>query len=144
LSFSEETSHEVEKILGCLALTIAAATCARGVAADEKKPDAVRSVVILEGKQPAKVKVGEIVRVMGSGPSGMVEITARTKGPVKLFATNDVRKVVNGQILIGAMIKEFEVRATKPGHARVFVTINNKIQKTTETKEFKIEVEQSP
>jgi len=110
----------------------------------EGKPERgrrVRHVVIVQGDKPAKVSVGQIVRVQGSIPSGMGEISVKTEGPVRLVATNDVTNIVDGHTRIGAQIREFEVRAQKKGKAKVIITIDNKIQKTTDTKEFSLEIE---
>jgi hypothetical protein len=120
---------------------------ARAFGADQSNPTTVSDVptcnrvVIVEGDAPAKVAVGEIVRVTGSGPSGMVEITAKTEGPVKLVGTNSIRRVVNGGLVIGAMIREFEVKALDKGTAKITVTVNNTRTKTTTTEEFKIEIQ---
>ena len=119
---------------------------ARAFGADQSNPavpdvPTVNPVVIVEGDAPAKVAVGEVVRVTRSGPSGMVEITAKTEGPVKLVGTNSIRRVVNGGLVIGAMIREFEVKALDKGTAKITVTINNTRTKTTTTKEFKIEIQ---
>ena len=100
-----------------------------------------RAVVVVEGDVPVKVKIGDIVRVIGSGPAGMVEVSVKTEGPLKLVATNDIREFINGHPKIGSTIREFEAKATGKGQAKVVVTINNHIQKKTETKEFNIEVE---
>ena len=71
----------------------------------------------------------------------MVDITAKAEGPVKIIAINDVKNFVNGKPMIGAMIREFEVKATKNGPAKILVTINNTIQKTTDIKEFNIDIQ---
>jgi hypothetical protein len=128
-------------------VSVVAAICASAFAAEQGTPEAAtrptttcNRVVVVEGDSPAKVNVGDIVRVRASGPSGMVEITARTEGPVKLVRTNDVRRVVNGGAVIGEMIREFEVKAKRSGSAKVVVTIDNRITKKAETRRFKLEV----
>jgi hypothetical protein len=138
-----------EKLLGVgFVFVVVAAISARAFSDDQEeqapatKPAvADRTVVTVQGDSPAKVKVGDIVRVKGSGPSGMVDISVKTDGPVKLVATNNVREIVKGHAKIGVMVKEFEVKATDKGQAKVMITITNRIQKTTESKEFNIEVE---
>ena len=97
-------------------------------------------VVVVEGDATAKVDVGEVVRVTGSGPSGMVEINVRTEGPVKLVGTSSVRRVINGGSMIGEMTKEFDVKAHGQGAAKITVTIANKIAKTTDTKVFNLKI----
>ena len=135
------------KLFGVSIVSVIVAICVSVFAADQGSSDAAppaasppHRVVIVEGDAPAKVEVGEVVRVEGSGPSGMVEITAKTEGPVKLVETNDVRRVVNGGAVIGAMIREFEVKAQGKGAAKITVTIDNKITKKTDTKEFRVEI----
>jgi hypothetical protein len=134
------------KVFGVMLVSAVAVICAAAIAADQDNPDAAapaaahRQVVIVEGDKPAKVEVGDIVRVEGSGPSGMVKITAKTEGPVKLVATNDIRRIVNGSPMIGAMIREFEVKAQGKGTAKIIVTVDNKIAKKTDTKEFTVEI----
>ena len=131
-----------------VALTCFVAICARaadtqqGSAQEERgRPHRVQQVVIVQGEAPAKVKVGQIIRVQGSAPAGQAEMSVKIEGPVKLVRTNDVAKVVDGRPLIGETIREFEVRARKKGKATVTITIHNKVQKTTETKKFTLEIE---
>jgi hypothetical protein len=135
------------KLFGLMVVSAVAVVCTIAIAADQGNSDAAapsaaahRQVVIVEGDKPAKVEVGNVVRVEGSGPSGMVEITAKTEGPVKLIATNDVRRIVNGSPMIGAMVREFEVRAQAKGTGKIIVTIDNRIAKKTDTKEFTVEI----
>lgn len=135
------------RLFGVSVASVIALVCMSAVALEQGKPEAstatapaCQRLVIVEDDQPVKVEVGEIVRVEGSGPSGMVEITAKTEGPVKLARTNDVRRVANGHTLIGAMTREFEVKAQGKGTAKIVVTVNNKIAKKIDTKEFKIEI----
>lgn len=135
------------KMVGLVLVSAAAVACITAIAADQGNADvpaaaapAHRQVVIVEGDKPANVEVGDIVRVEGSGPSGMVKITAKTEGPVKLVATNDITRVVNGSMVIGAMIREFEVKAQGKGTAKIIVTVDNTIAKTTDTKEFTVEI----
>jgi hypothetical protein len=108
-----------------------------GAGADATK---VRPLVIVEGSEPAKVQIGDVVRVVGTIPSGMGVVSATTQGPVKLVATNHVRRVVNGKTMIGVMTTEFEVLAQGAGSAKVVVTIENKIRNSTEKKEFNVDI----
>ena len=136
------------KLFGLMLVSAVAVACTIVLAADQGKSDAAaasaaahRQVVIVEGDKSAKVEVGNVVRVEGSGPSGMVEITAKTEGPVKLVATNDVRRIVNGSPMIGEMVREFEVKAQAKGTGKIVVTIDNRITKKTETKGFTVEIQ---
>lgn len=100
-----------------------------------------RRVAVVQGTKPARIEVGEIVRVEGTVPSGMGEVSVKTEGPVRLIATNDIRQVIDGAVPIGAMTREFEVRAQKPGKARVIVTIDNKIANKVDTLVFALEIQ---
>jgi hypothetical protein len=100
-----------------------------------------RDVVIVEGQKPARVRVGNIVRVSGMIASGQGDLTAEIEGPGKLVGTNRVRRVMNGQPMIGAMVREFEVLAEHQGRVRIVVTVDNKLQRRKGTTEFTIDVE---
>jgi hypothetical protein len=134
----------MKTFLGISIVSVLVLFGAFALSADQGNPDTAAStnnrVVIVEGDAPAKVEVGEVVRVTGSGPSGMVEINAKTEGPVKLATTNSIRRVVNGGNMIGEMTKEFEVKARSRGAAKIIVTIVNKIAKTTDTNVFNLEI----
>src|SRR5262245_38053486 len=97
-------------------------------------------VVVVEGKEPAKVPLGTIIRVIGTIPAGQGEITAKLEGPGKLVATNHVRTIKNGRPIIGLTIKEFDVAAQKKGTIKITVTVDNKIQKSKTDHAYTIEV----
>jgi hypothetical protein len=138
-----------EKCVGAVVILVVLATiCGRALSEEEgeqapaaSSTPAVRTVVVVEGDAPVKVKVGDIVRVVGSGPSGVVDISAKTEGSLKMVGTNAVREVVNGHNKIGAVIREFEAKATRQGQAKIIVTIDNRLQKKADTREFNIVVE---
>ncbi|MGA2796297.1 MAG: hypothetical protein ABSE63_01830, partial [Thermoguttaceae bacterium] len=116
------------------------------LAIGQEKPDAVtaksdRIVTIPKDDTQFKVKVGEFVRVSGSGPSGVVEISAKSEGPIKLTASSVIRTVAHGHPLIGEFIKEFDFKADQKGQAKIVILIENNIQKSSEKKEFNIDVE---
>jgi hypothetical protein len=100
-----------------------------------------RIVTIPKDETQFKIKVGEFVRVSGEGPSGMVEITSKSEGPIKPISTSVMRTVARGHLLIGEFIKEFEFKADQKGEAKIIVSIENKVQKKTEKKEFNIKIE---
>jgi hypothetical protein len=97
-------------------------------------------IEIVKGNQ-AKAAVGNVVRVKGSIPSGMGEITAEVVGPGKIIATNNVQQQSGGQTLIGMHVKEFEVVAEEKGKITITVTIDNKIQKRKSTRKYTVTVD---
>ena len=113
-----------------LCLTIASAQ-----AAEEQ------TIIVAEGETLPKVKVGDLIRLAASGPSGKTDITAKIEGPAKLVSTAKVRKFVNGQPLIGAMTKEFLVAAEKKGTATVKISLIDVVEKKTKVQEYKLEIE---
>jgi acetyl/propionyl-CoA carboxylase alpha subunit len=104
-------------------------------AADEQ------NIMIAEGNTLPKVKVGNLIRITASGPSGKTEITAKIDGPAKLVSTANVQKFSNGQPLIGALTKEFLVQADKKGTATIKISITDTVEKKTKIQEYKLEIE---
>ncbi len=104
-------------------------------AADEQ------NIMIAEGNTLPKVKVGNLIRITASGPSGKTEITAKIDGPAKLVSTANVQKFTNGQPLIGALTKEFLVQADKKGTATIKISITDTVEKKTKIQEYKLEIE---
>jgi acetyl/propionyl-CoA carboxylase alpha subunit len=100
-----------------------------------------QNIIVAEGDTLPKVKVGDLIRLSASGPSGKTEITAKIEGPAKLVSTAKVRKFVNGQPLIGAMTKEFLVEAEKKGTATIKISITDVVEKKTKVQEYKLEIE---
>jgi hypothetical protein len=49
--------------------------------------------------------------------------------------------VAHGHPLIGEFIKEFDFKADQKGQAKIVILIENNIQKSSEKKEFNIDVE---
>lgn len=98
-------------------------------------------VVVVEGKESAKVTTGTTIRVIGTIAAGQGEITVKVEGPGKLVATNSVRTIKNGKPLIGLTTKEFDVAAEKKGTIRITVTIENRIAKTKADHDYTVEVE---
>jgi hypothetical protein len=100
---------------GLLTVAILALSAAQAVAAD---------IVDVEGNKPATVQLSDVVRITGKGIAG-AEITIAVKGDGKLEATNRVRKVKDGHVLIGSETKEFLIRPTKKGKIAIKVTVKN-------------------
>ncbi len=119
-----------------LALTVLLSLAISTVrAADEE------NIIIAEGNTLPKVKVGNLIRLTASGPSGKTEITAKIDGPAKLVSTANVQKYTNGQPLIGALTKEFLVQADKKGTATIKISITDTVEKKTKVQEYKLEIE---
>ena len=76
-----------------------------------------------EEQKPIKLKQDEIVRIEGGGIAGAT-VTAKVTGPAKAVK-NKVRRLVNGQMMIGAAGDEFEVKSTGKGKVKVEVTVKN-------------------
>ena len=70
-----------------------------------------KNVIVAEGDKLPTVKVGDVIRISASGAVGRTEISASVKGPAKLVSTANIRKFKDGKPLIGAVTKEFEIRA---------------------------------
>src|SRR5438093_318638 len=99
-----------------------------------------KNVIVAEGDKLPTVKVGDVIRISGSGAAGRTEISASVKGPAKLVSTANVRKFKDGKPLIGAVTKEFEIRAQKRGKAVIKVNIKDVVENKTETKEYELEI----
>jgi hypothetical protein len=106
-------------------------------------PFAVRAddIIVAEGDTLPKVAVGDVVRITQSGAAGRTEISAEVTGDAKLNKTNSIRVFKNGRPLIGAVTKEFEVKATKKGTAKITVTIKDTVANTEMKKEYTLEIE---
>jgi acetyl/propionyl-CoA carboxylase alpha subunit len=124
----------MQRTIFSLALFLCLAV-ATAKAADEQ------NIIIAEGNTLPKVKVGNLIRLTASGPSGKIEITAKIDGPAKLVSTANVQKFTNGQPLIGALTKEFLVQADKKGTATIKISITDTVEKKTKIQEYKLEIE---
>ena len=120
-------------------LSLAAILCglvfAGSIQAQEK------SVIVAEGDTLPTVKVGDVVRITGSGAVGRSEISVAVEGPGKVLSTTAVRKFVNGKPLIGATIVEFEIKAEAKGKAVIKVTVADSVDKKSTTKAYNLQIE---
>jgi hypothetical protein len=99
------------------------------------------TVVDVEGERPAKVQASDVVRITGTGIAGAA-INVRVSGDGKLEATNDVRRIKNGDPVIGTSIKQFLIKPTKKGgKIEVTVTIKNPTSDTPTVQKYHIDVE---
>jgi len=98
-------------------------------------------VIVAEGTPLPKVKVGDVIRISQSAPSGKSEITATSEKGAKLVSTTEVDVYVNGQKKIGALTKEFEFKAEKVGKAKIKITVKDTITMKSETMEYDLTIE---
>lgn len=96
-------------------------------------------IVDVEGGKPATVGMDDVVRITGTGIAG-AEISAQVAGAGKLDATNNVRKIKDGQPVIGSSIKEFMIKPTKKGTIEVTVTVTNPTAAKPMQTKYQIEV----
>lgn len=89
-----------------------------------------RTVVIPTDNKPFTVEQSAIVRLTGKGIAGS-KIEANVNGPAKVVATSDVRKLANGQPIIGNSIKEFDLQPTDKGKVTVTLTVTSPQQGAT-------------
>jgi hypothetical protein len=120
-------------------LSLAATLCGLLVAGSIFAQEKV--VIVAEGEPLPAVKVGDVVRITGSGAVGRTEVSATVEGPAKLVSTTVVRRFKDGKPLIGATIKEFEIKAEAKGKAVIKVTVADSIDKKSTTKEYTLQIE---
>jgi hypothetical protein len=99
------------------------------------------NVVDVEGEKPAKVQASDLVRITGTGIAGAT-IDVKVSGDGKLAATNDVRRIKNGNPVIGSSVKQFIIQPTKKsGRIEVRVTVKNPTSDTPTVQKYNIIVE---
>jgi hypothetical protein len=100
-----------------------------------------KTVIVAEGNQLPAVKVGDVVRITQSAAAGRTQFTVSVAGPAKLVSTTNIRKFVDGRPLIGAMTKEFEIKAEMKGKATIKIETKDLVDKKTEVKEYTLIIE---
>lgn len=100
-----------------------------------------KSILVVSGDTLPKVKVWQLLRITASAAAGRSEITATADGSAKILSTTRIATYVDGHPMIGADTKEYEIQATKKGKGRIRISIKDVIDKKTETKDYKLEVE---
>jgi hypothetical protein len=100
-----------------------------------------RTVVVPKDEKPFTVELEktDIVRIsVKSVAQSVIEI--KVDGPAKLQATSIIKELNNGKPLIGALVKEFDLKPTDVGKVTVTITvIANPDAKPKETKyEFEV------
>lgn len=106
-----------------------------GVAAADE-----RTVVVPTDTKPFAVEKADLVRLTGKGIAGS-KIEVKVAGPAKVAATSDVRELVQGRVVIGNSVKEFDLKPTDKGKVTVTITVTppQPDAKATETKyEFEV------
>lgn len=97
------------------------------------------TVYEVEGTQPFKVPHGSILRIAAGGMAGATA-EAKVSGSAKLRGRNNVQRIVNGQIPIGASGIEFEIETTGKGDGQVAITLKVPTSPDPETTEYKFTV----
>lgn len=88
----------------------------------ENAADEPASIVVPSDAKPFEVMPGDLVRLVGQGIAGS-EITADVRGPAKLVRKAYIAHVTEGQMMIGGMTEEFEIKPTGPGPITVVITV---------------------
>ena len=99
-----------------------------------------RTVVVPTDTKPFAVEKSDLVRLTGKGIAGS-KITVKVDGPAKVVATSDVRELIEGRLIIGNSVKEFDLKPTGKGKVTVTVVVAppQSDAKATETKyEFEV------
>lgn len=104
--------------LAALLVTWVGALSSAGSAARAEE----RTVVVPKGEAPFQVSESEVVRLIGNGISGS-KFELKLTGPAKLQTTSLVRQLNNGQPLLGAMVKEFDIAPTGKGKVTATITV---------------------
>ena len=100
-----------------------------------------RKIVVPENDKPFKAKQTDIVRIEGTTPSGGT-VEAKVDGPAKIENTNTITKKAGDNNVIGALIKEFEIKPSGKGKVTVTITTTGPgrpTDKNTTTYEFNVE-----
>jgi hypothetical protein len=124
----------VKTFLSLVLVAFSSIVCAQDAAKE-------RTIIVVDGDKAPKVKPGDILRFTQSGAVGRTEIAATVEGDAKLISTTTIKRFRDGMPLIGAVVKEFEVKAAKSGQAVVKITVTDLVGKTTKTKEYPLEIE---
>jgi hypothetical protein len=81
-----------------------------------------RWVFVPSDQTPFTVNQTDFVRIVGNTVSGG-NITAEITGPAKIVGEDAITMVVQGQVPIGAMTKEFLIQPTGTGEVTVTLTM---------------------
>ncbi len=88
----------------------------------EEDDDEMESIVFVDGEKPFEVTQADVVRLIGKGIAGS-KATATIKGPAKIDQQATIRRIVNGQPLIGAGDTEFDIEPTGKGAVTVTISV---------------------
>ena len=81
-----------------------------------------QTVVVPQDNKPFAVEKADLVRLTGKGIAGS-KIEAKVEGPAKVAATSDVRELVQGRVVIGNSVKEFDLKPSGKGKVTVTITV---------------------
>ena len=99
-----------------------------------------RNIVVPDDARPFVVRTTDVVRLTGRGIAGG-EIEAKViTGKAKVAATNTVSHRKNGAILVGALVREFEVAPTGKGMVKVRVSVTGPAGGGTTDTDYEFEV----
>ncbi len=99
----------------------------------------VASIVIAEGSKSFEVSKTDIVRLTGKGIAGS-KATATITGPAKIEQQATIRRIVNGQPLIGAGDTEFDIEPTGKGQVTVTISVKFPNSENPEVKVYSFTV----
>ncbi len=88
-----------------------------------------RTVIVPTGTRPFVVSPASIVRLSARGISGS-RIEATVDGPARVQDVSRIVQMREGQILIGSLLKEFDLKPTGPGKVTVTITVTSPIPNT--------------
>jgi hypothetical protein len=81
-----------------------------------------RTVVVPTGDKPFSVGKDDLVRLTGKGIAGS-KVTIKVEGPAKVESTSNVRELVNGQVVIGNTVTEYDLKPNGLGKVTVTITV---------------------
>lgn len=122
-------------------LAFAAVVDSRVSVAFEEKAQAEVQVVEPSGSDSFKIARDEVVRIPSGGIAGAKESVTIT-GPAKLTRKSRVRRIVDGQPIVGSSGAEFEITPTGRGKVVVKVKVVNPTDpENPEVTEYNFQVE---
>lgn len=97
-------------------------------------------VVVSDGKVPANLKLGTIVRLTEEGPAGTVFFAA-SEGGFLTSASRPLLYTKGGKFLVGGASREFEFRAFRTGRARILITSTTPGKPKVSLRDITVEVD---
>lgn len=110
-----------------------------GVAAAQQNAKE-RYVVVPTDDKPFSVEETNYVRLVGEGISGS-RIKMEIKGPAEVDMISFVKRVSNGNTLLGAQVKQYDLKLTGKGKVTATITVkfpDNASEPKVKTYEFEV------